>query len=196
MTKVGDCILLSLLWIVASLPLVTIGASTTALYYSVIKVLREESGGVWKSFWHSFRVNFKQSTLIGVPILLACVFWAMTLEAMAVADQSGEPLYTVAMVLLGFAVMWLHYIFSYLARFTDKTRVVLRNSFLICIMNFPRSLLLLVVFVLLVIVMFMAMPGTLMLMFLIPAAYLWLASLLLEGAYQKYMEPEEENAEE
>ena len=46
-SQILDCIVLSFLWIVSSLPIITIGASTTALYYAVDKVIRREEGNVY-----------------------------------------------------------------------------------------------------------------------------------------------------
>lgn len=193
MTRVADCMFLSLLWLLACIPLVTIGASTTALYYCAVKVIREEEGGLWKSFWHSFRINFKQSTILSLPILLACGFWFAVLEAMAVAGQSSEPLYIVALMLLAVAIAWLHYIFSYIARFTDTLRVVLRNTFLICISEFPRSLLLLGMFVAVVVAIMLNWPVSPVILVFVPSVYMLIASFLLERIYRKYRKDEEES---
>ncbi len=72
---------LNILWLVTSLPVFTIGASTTALLYAAQKLLRDE-GTPAKNFFKSFRENFRQSTAIfllylGVGALLALdlVYW-------------------------------------------------------------------------------------------------------------------------
>ena len=67
---------LNLLWFVCSLPIVTIGASTTALYYCCLKIVRDEDNHVGAMFFRSFRENFKQATvlwliLLGVGLFLA-----------------------------------------------------------------------------------------------------------------------------
>ena len=68
--KATECMLLSILWVVTSLPVITIGASTTALYYAVVKVIRNNEGYVWGEFWNGFRTNFKQATIIWLVALL------------------------------------------------------------------------------------------------------------------------------
>ena len=63
-TEVADVMLLSLLWLVCSLPIFTIGASTTALYYVFGKKVRGEDPYVFRHFFKSFKQNFKQSTAL------------------------------------------------------------------------------------------------------------------------------------
>ena len=56
--KLGDLIILNVLWLITSIPIVTIGASTTALYYVTLKLVRDEDGYTIRSFFKSFKENF------------------------------------------------------------------------------------------------------------------------------------------
>ena len=67
--KLGDLIILNVLWLITSIPIVTIGASTTALYYVTLKLVRDEDGYTIRSFFKSFKENFKQSTIIWLIML-------------------------------------------------------------------------------------------------------------------------------
>ena len=60
----GNMIALNILWLVTSLPIVTIGASTTAMYYTARKLHKDKDVTVWKAFFHSFKQNFMQATAI------------------------------------------------------------------------------------------------------------------------------------
>ena len=64
---------LNLLWVLFSLPIVTIGASTTALYSVLIKMRNDKEGKVFQDFWNAFKQNFRQATIIWVIIVLAGV---------------------------------------------------------------------------------------------------------------------------
>jgi len=55
---------LNLLWCICSIPIFTIGASTTAVYYVTLKLVRDEEDGTFRSFFKSFKENFKQATAI------------------------------------------------------------------------------------------------------------------------------------
>ena len=69
LTKISDICIISLLWLFCCLPVVTIGASTTAAYYTVIKVVRRQSGNLTQSFFHSFRENLKDSLAVNLSYL-------------------------------------------------------------------------------------------------------------------------------
>lgn len=73
--KAVDILLLSILWLVLSLPVVTIGAASTALYYTMIKNVRRERGMLLKEFFCSFKLNFKQSTIMTL-VLIGYLFLA------------------------------------------------------------------------------------------------------------------------
>ena len=64
-----DLIVAGLLWLVCSLPVITIGASTTALYYAVNKTVRHNRGRLTPTFFSGFRSNFRQATLIWLLML-------------------------------------------------------------------------------------------------------------------------------
>ncbi len=79
--RVGYIWYLNVLWLVTSLPIITIGASTTALVYSSMKLLHDE-GYPTKNFFHSFKENFKQATLIwliyaavGAVLAIDLMYW-------------------------------------------------------------------------------------------------------------------------
>lgn len=74
---VADVVTLHILWILYSLPLITIGASTTALYYSCMKRIRTGEGYVSQNFRKAFRQNFRQSTILwlGLAAVSLLFFW-------------------------------------------------------------------------------------------------------------------------
>ncbi len=74
MTKIFDILLLNILWLVCCVPIFTFGASTTALYYVMMKLVRDEENGIVRGFFKAFRENFRQSLPItGLFFLFAAV---------------------------------------------------------------------------------------------------------------------------
>ena len=69
--KIANCCLLNLLWFVCSLPIFTMGAATTALYYVTLKMVRDEEGAVVSQFFRAFRENFRQATVLWLILLAA-----------------------------------------------------------------------------------------------------------------------------
>ena len=62
--KISNLFLLNILWILFSLPIITVGASTAALYTVTLKMCRNKESYICRSFVQAFRKNFRQGTLI------------------------------------------------------------------------------------------------------------------------------------
>lgn len=195
MSKLADCIILSILWILFSLPVVTAGTATTALYYCVIKVLREDRGECSSRFWQSFKSNFKQSTIVTVFALLIAALAAITgsvVHALYPAEDVLSKIYLVCLILLVFGIAWLHYIFSYIAKFQNSMANILKNSLVICLANFPLSAMIMILFVVVAVLTVLLFPRSLGAMLFIPAVYTLVTSFVLEKIYNKYLPSENE----
>lgn len=74
MSSIGDCVTLSVLWLMYSLPIVTLGASTSAAFSVAGKLAAKEDHFVWKGFFSAFRRDFAIATRAWLPMaLLAAV---------------------------------------------------------------------------------------------------------------------------
>ena len=62
--KITYSVYLNILWFICCIPIVTAGASTTALFYVTLKIVKNEEGNITKAFFRSFRANLKQGTKI------------------------------------------------------------------------------------------------------------------------------------
>lgn len=93
MSRLADLIILNLLWIVFCIPVVTIGASTTAMYRVTLNMVRGEGSGVVRMFWDAFRLNLKQAVLIFlillIPVLLVVYEFWMYLSGASAVDVAG-----------------------------------------------------------------------------------------------------------
>ncbi len=89
----GQLIALNLLWIVCSLPVITAGASTTALFYCTLKLHKDGDIRVFHDFFKSFKQNFKQSTLIWILMAAAGIFIYMEKEALATMPGSMSQIF-------------------------------------------------------------------------------------------------------
>ena len=114
MGRVADLILLNILCILCCIPIVTAGASITALYYVTLKMARDEESYIIRSFFRSFKQNFKQSTLIWILMLAAGVLIHMEKSALAVitilpmtmtlVDAKLFPVYMLIWLMVGFSL--------------------------------------------------------------------------------------------
>lgn len=201
MTKVADLIILSVLWLLTSLPVITLGASSSALYYSVIKVVRKDSEGPVHAYFKAFKENFKQGTVITVAVAVFALLVTAIGTVVYRVHSDAETLqriYTVYLILLGIIIAWLHYLISYIARFQAPLKTVLKNSLVISIVNLPQSVSMMILFILCIVGFILSFPASAMVIILAPGVYALLTSYLVERIYKKYQpeETEEASAEE
>lgn len=81
MGKITDVACMSILWLLTSLPIITIGASTAALYSFTLEAVQDEEGGVWHSYFSAFRKHFKKATVLWLLQLVLTVFLIANLYA-------------------------------------------------------------------------------------------------------------------
>lgn len=73
--NLADFFLLSCLWYLCCLPVVTAGAATTALYYVTLKMARGQEGQLIPAFFHSFKQNLKRQPRCGWGTWRLASFW-------------------------------------------------------------------------------------------------------------------------
>ena len=193
--KITEMMLLSVLWIVTSLPLITIGAASSALYYAVVKVIIKDEGNVWGQFWAAFQGNFKKATIIWIPLLLLFTGAVVDIVVVYFLSIVGEGKGWLAIpftLLLVFGLMWVQYIFPYVARFEDRIKTILYNTFWMSLFHIVHSLLLFVVFVILVALPF-AFPILLpVAIFFFPGLYGVIGALVLESRFKVHIPAKEQ----
>ena len=146
MSRLADLVILNLLFLVCSIPVITIGASYTAMAYVMLKIREKEEGYTVKPFFKAFKDNFKQATLIWLILLAAAVVLYLDIRmAPAVGGVMAAVLRTMVMIAAVFWAMIFIYVFPLTARFANTTMNMLRNSLLIALANLPKTLLMLVI---------------------------------------------------
>ncbi len=71
--KLVDAVLLSLFWVVCSLPVFTLGPATAALYKTVLRCIRGDELGSWGMFFRTFKENFKVGALTSLIVAVVAV---------------------------------------------------------------------------------------------------------------------------
>lgn len=137
MGEVADVIILALLWWICCIPVVTIGASTTAVFYVMGKKVRKESVYVCKDFFKSFKRNFKQSIPITIIMIVAYIsvglYIFMIVENVLSGDAAGQLKWILPIAIL-FAFETLNvftYIWAILSRFDMKTSVLIKTALIL-----------------------------------------------------------------
>ena len=140
LSKLFDIGWLSLIYVVFCVPLVTIGAATTSLYYVSAKVLRKDRGYVWSEFWHSFKLNFKPATLIW--LIFAAIYGLLYFNLTTFNTSNAAGGYLVgAYIALAFIVTCVaSYAFCLLSRFNMNVRGILRYALYMSFRHFLHTL--------------------------------------------------------
>lgn len=192
--KVTDCMILSLLWIISCIPVVTVGAATTAMYYTINKVVRYGATGIFREYWHSFRLNFKQATKLW--LMLALIYGLLAISCygayvLYVANYIPKAMLVFLLLLVSAVSMWVIYLFPCLARFNNATKQIMKNCAWFAILNLPRTILLFAILLLTIVATVLIPIG----LFLFPAGGMLISSYILEHVFRKYMSPEDLTAE-
>lgn len=192
MGKIADIVLVSMLWIVCSLPVVTIALSTSALYYAVVKGIRKERGTPTHEFLNFFKQNWRQGIKLGLLYIALGVLAAFNIYAVSRMDKS-TMLYSIYQIeSLWIALMFVFlslFLFPVFSRFEYNAWDCVKTSLFIAVRHTVSS-------------MFMgaAVIGTSfvtakypILAVFLPAFMLMVFSLRIEKIFRKYMkEPKED----
>ena len=131
--------MLNLMWFVCSIPIFTVGASTTALYYASLKVVRDEDSHVAAMFFRSFRQNFRQATVIWLILLGAGLFLGadgyILYHLRKISSGTMAVVWTLILaVVIAAGVVWVivaENVFPLIASVENTNKAMLKNAFLI-----------------------------------------------------------------
>ncbi|MBE6759359.1 MAG: DUF624 domain-containing protein [Ruminococcaceae bacterium] len=146
MSKLVDILFLGIIALVCCLPIVTVGASVTAVYYTVLKMVRRKEGSVYRFFFKAFKENFWKSTVLW--LIMAAVITVMYADytLLMSRDMAYESVLWIGLVVMSIlAVMVGTYVFPMQAQFENTIFGTIKNSFILSIMNLPRTILILLV---------------------------------------------------
>ena len=192
-TKFFDIVLLNILFLLCCIPIITIGASATALYSMTMKMVKNEEPSIIRGFFSAFKENFKQS----LPITLLMIFiFSLVLADLYILGKSKSSSATImsgggiAILLLVVAVAG--YAFPLLAKFENTVKNTILNAGKIAIAYLPWTIVILAINIA-PIVWLLASPETFM-----KVSTLWLCvgagvsayvnSMILVRIFEKFIE--------
>ena len=144
LTHIFDFILLNILWLLTSIPIVTLGTATAALYSVMMSVVEKKEGYIIKDYWKAFCRNFKQSTVVWILLLFlgACLWFDLTL--IGVVPGLFRQIGTVVLgAVLIFYFMECIFVFPLIAKFENSTGNMIKNALLIPVSRLPYALMIL-----------------------------------------------------
>ncbi|MBD5162479.1 MAG: DUF624 domain-containing protein [Oscillibacter sp.] len=194
-SRILDIMVLSLFWLLCSLPVVTVGAASAALYDAAVHGIRWDEAGACARFFRTFRRELK--TAVPAALLwgaaLAVLLWCGQQIGVAIQEPGPVLAATAALAaLLLFVLGTVSWLFPLLSRFTFSFGALNRTAGQFFMAHLPSSVLL----ALLLVVSVRACARFWFPVFFVPCTEALLASFLVERAFRKHMPPEEKEAGE
>ncbi len=159
--KMADLMWLNILTFICCIPIITIGPALTAMHYMALKMARNEECYITRGYFKSFKQNFRQATLIWLILLFVIL---VIIGDFYIMRSSGisfhivlQVVITVVAVLVLFTGM---FVFPVLAKFDNTIWRTFKNAFLMSIMQFPKTILMIILSVLPVVLFFVSMRLT------------------------------------
>ncbi|MCR5001134.1 MAG: DUF624 domain-containing protein [Lachnospiraceae bacterium] len=203
MNKVADIMWLNILFVICCIPVITIGASITAMYYVTLKMVRNEEAYITKSFFKSFRLNFKQATAIWLILLAAggllAIDYAIMSGRMGVEIGNGTVATVMQVLLITVSVFYIFtatFVFPVLSKFYNSIKNTVKNAFIMSIRHFPVTLACIAVMIV-VALLIIYVPIMLMLsIFLLFSLAAYANSFMFVRVFDSYIPAEEGKDEE
>lgn len=201
MSKVADLCILNIICVVCCIPVITAGASITAMYYVTLKMVRNEDAYIVRSFFKSFKQNFKQATIINLIMLLIGVVLYIDLNvSKAMQGGAGQIFQVIFMAFVLIYFILFLYVYPVLARFYNTIKNTIKNALFMAIRHLPYTVVMVLIAVcplLLLLVKSYQIQSTLFVLFLLMgfALIAYCNSYFLAKIFDNYM-PKEEAGQE
>ncbi len=142
MTKVYDLMVLGFLWILCSIPIITIGASTTALYYAIVKSVKNNNGYPIREFFHGFRQNLKAGTLLWLIVLAVVIILQVNIWFLSSVTDGNFWLFFICLYFAAtiYMIAAALYMFPALSRFDMGIGWILKLSLYMVVRYFGTTL--------------------------------------------------------
>lgn len=147
LNKMADLMWLNILTLICCIPIVTVGASMTAMHYMALKIARDEECYITRDYFKSFRLNFRQATVIWLIML----FFILVLAGDFFIVKNMEVQFSNVIIIMLVVVMVIllftsTFVFPVLAKFDNTTLRTIKNAFLIGVLQFPKTILMMILF--------------------------------------------------
>lgn len=192
-SRMVDMVVITLLWLIGCIPIVTILTSTSSLYQATVKCIRYDRGKAYQEFIDAYKKNFKQG--VGLTVLYGVIggiigYGDYYVFALSKSRTSTAFVFAVGMLVLTIVyslnVLWLVPVFS---RFANTFGKIIQLNYVIATRHLIRSIPMVAIVIVSVIFMLASFP----LVIIFPSLVMLLISYFSEPGLHKYMPKQEED---
>ena len=143
LTRIGDMILLNLLFLLCCIPVVTAGASIAAMHKMMQEIVYDVDSSTVKGFFRAFKANFKQATILWIIILV--IMLSLGCDVLLITtyfsgSESVKWMFVLLAVLAALVCCVLAYMIPLLVRYENTLREHLTNAAVLAIIKLPRTI--------------------------------------------------------
>lgn len=189
LNKIANLMILNFLTILCCLPIFTIGAALTALHYMCLKIIRNEDNYICKGYFNAFKEAFKPATKVWLIVVVIVGILIADYRIMAKSEvEFSQVFITILGAIVIFVAFTITMVFPVMAKFTNTTLQTIKNALAISILQFPKTILMLIMYavpVVIALTSYSLMPFVLMFGFSAPA---FGAAALYNGYFKRLEE--------
>lgn len=191
LSRMGDLMLLNVLAVVFSLPVITAGASFTALHYVCLKLVRGEEGYLAKDFVKSFKQNFKQATIIWAFGLVIIAIFVCDYFILLNGENMPQGLGTIVIAISIIIFYVTRYVFPVLSHFENTVGKTIKNGVFMSILATPKSICMAVLEIAPLVILFYTVRLIPLVLFFGLSLPAYLGAMMYNGTFKRF-EPESE----
>lgn len=196
--RILDLVVISMVFMVTCIPVVTIGCALTSLYYTIVKSIVHEEGHIVRNYFRGFRMNWRQGLILGMicDVLLAVFIGNLAVIVLLGLGNIGIIFGAIFIAILLVIFVMMAYCFPILARFEVTLSGLLQTGFKLALQYGKVSFQLLVMEILLFLGIAFGLFSMPVLLIFLPGMIIYAQSKLLEPILMQYMQKEEEHETE
>lgn len=191
LNRLADILMLNMIYIISCIPIITIGAATTALYYITMKMAEGEKVEVWYEYKKTLKNNFKQAAIIWavlLPIMLVVIANFLLLPAM---EQRLGTIVGVTSVTVGiFLLIEMIFVFPLLAGFNNSVINTMKNAIMIFVRHLPLTIIITAIHLLPLALgllsLYVFISGFMVVMIFLISTIAYVESIILVRIFKKY----------
>lgn len=147
---IGDIIVVNILFIICSIPIFTMGASMSAMYYTLLKKQRTgETGGIIKLFFKGFKDNFKKSTIAWLLFLLIAFVFSLDFNLFGKGGpQENKLMYYTSVIFFILICFIAIYLFPVISAFENTLKNLILQSIYMAAKNFIFTIIIMILYTL------------------------------------------------
>lgn len=189
LSRMADLMWLNILTFICCIPIITIGPALTAMHYMCLKMVRNEECYITKGFFKSFKENFKQATIIWLLLLVMIVVFVGDFVIMKYAQLDFPKVLQILILIVAVLTLFTAtFVFPVLARFDNTISRTLKNAFVMSILQFPKTILMVIMGLIVPPILLIFAPKSTPIVFLFGMALPAYAAALLYNKFFKKLE--------